>query len=79
MKNNLSLVSAGQMKRLVNASKPFVIMVIKPKEKDVFNSLGGCDLSHNHKLLEIISNYDGVFQEPKGFPPNGEIENEICL
>jgi hypothetical protein len=30
-KMNLSLVNAGQMKRLVNASKNFVLLMIKPK------------------------------------------------
>jgi hypothetical protein len=38
-KMNLSLVNAGQMKRLVNASKNIVLLMIKPKyniENEVF-------------------------------------------
>lgn len=34
-KANISLVNAGQMKRLVNASKYFVLMIVKQKEKYV--------------------------------------------
>ena len=43
MKRNISLVSAGKTKRLVNDSKYFVLVVIKLKEKDVSDSLTGCD------------------------------------
>jgi hypothetical protein len=31
---NLLLTNAGQMKRLVNASKNFVLLMIKPKDND---------------------------------------------
>jgi hypothetical protein len=31
-KLNLSVVNAGQMKRLVNASKKFILLMIKPKD-----------------------------------------------
>ena len=78
MKTNLYLVSARQMKRLVNASNPFVLIGIKPKKKDV-SSLAGCDPNHKHELFEIIYDDDGVFQEPKGFPHKREIEHGFCL
>ena len=79
MKNNLSLVSAGQMKRLVNASKYFVLIAIKLKENGVQNALVGCDLSHKNAFLELDSNYDDMFYETKGFPPKIEIEHDIYL
>ena len=37
-KLNISLVSAGQMKRLVNASKNFVLLMIKKKDDIEYES-----------------------------------------
>ena len=61
------------MKRVVESSKSSVLMVIKPKEKHVYDSLTSCDQSHKHELCEIIYNYDGAFQELKGLSPKREI------
>ena len=61
IKNNVSLVSVGQMKILLNASKCFFLMVIKPKEKDVYDALASCDPIHKHKLFDIVSDYNEVF------------------
>ena len=61
-KMNLSLVNAGQMKRLVNASKNFVLLMIKPKgniEKEVFQ---GCDAKLKSDLYEVVNQiYDEMF------------------
>jgi hypothetical protein len=54
-KMNLSLVNAGQMKRLVNASKNFVLLMIKPKddiENEVFQ---GCDAKLKSDLYEVVN------------------------
>jgi hypothetical protein len=78
-KMNLSLVNAGQMKRLVNASKNFVLLMIKPKdnvEKEVFQ---GCDEKLKSDLYEVVNQYDEMFQEPKGLPPRRGIQHEIQL
>jgi hypothetical protein len=78
-KMNLSLVNAGQMKRLVNASKNFVLLMIKPKdniEKEVFQ---GCDAKLKSDLYEVVNQYDEMFQEPKGLPPRRGIQHEIQL
>ena len=72
-------MSAGQMKRLVNASKYFVLVIMKQKVKDSLDSFSGCDLSHKQELVKIISNCDELFQEPTGLPPKREIEHEIHL
>ena len=68
-KLNLSLVNVGQMKRLVNASKNFVLLMIKARdnfEKEVFQC---CDEKLKSDLYEFVNQYDEMFQEPKGFPP----------
>ena len=43
VKTNLSLVNARQMKRLINLSKSFVLLMIKEKENDKLDSFKGCD------------------------------------
>jgi hypothetical protein len=78
-KMNLSLVNAGQMKRLVNASKNFVLLMIKPKddiENEVFQ---GCDAKLKSDLYEVVNQYDEMFKEPKGLPPKRGIQHEIQL
>jgi len=30
-------------------------------------------------LINVISNYDELFQEPTEFPPKREVEHKICL
>jgi hypothetical protein len=46
IKTNVSLVSTGQMKRLINESKLFVLLVVKQKEDDISNALVRCDPYH---------------------------------
>jgi hypothetical protein len=78
-KMNLSLVNAGQMKILVNASKNFVLLMIKPKddiENEVFQ---GCDAKLKSDLYEVVNQYDEMFKEPKGLPPKRGIQHEIQL
>jgi hypothetical protein len=78
-KLNLSLVNAGQMKKLVNVSKNFVLLMIKPKdnvEKEVFQ---GCDAKLKSDLYEVVNQYDEMFQEPKGLHPRRSIQHEIQL
>jgi hypothetical protein len=79
IKTNISLVSIGKMKRLVSASKYFILMIVKQKEEDIKNVLASCDPNHKQELINIISNYDELFQEPIGLPPKIEVEHEIYL
>ena len=67
------------MKRLVNASNNFVLMMVKMKNDEISKSFEGCDPKHKSKLIEIISKYDDLFQDPKGVPPKREIQHEIHL
>ena len=43
MKTNISLVSTNQMERLKNASKNFVLMIVKEKDVEQTKSFKGCD------------------------------------
>jgi hypothetical protein len=76
---NTTLVSAGQMKRLINTNKRYVLMVVREKYVGTSDSSQGCDPSHKKELIDIVSKYDDIFQEPDGLPPKREIQHEIHL
>ena len=78
-KTNLSLVYANQMKRLINASKNFVLMMVKVKDVEQTESFKGCDPKLKKDLIKVVSHYDIFFQEPKGLPSKREIQQEIHL
>ena len=67
------------MKRLVNASKNFVLMMVKMKNDGVSKYFEECDPKHKYELIEIMSEYDDLFQDMKGLPPKREIQHEIHL
>jgi hypothetical protein len=79
MKVNTTLVSAGHMKRLINTNKRYVLMVVREKGVGTSDAFQGCDPSHKKELIDIVSNYDEIFQEPEGLPLNMEIQHEIHL
>ena len=62
-------MNVGQMKRLVNSSKNFVILTIKPKNDVENEAFQGCDTKLKYDLVEVVNQYDEMFQEPKGLPP----------
>ena len=64
---------------LVNASKNFVLMKVKMKNDEVSKSFEECDPKHKSELIDIISEYDDLFQDPKGLPLKREIQHEIHL
>jgi hypothetical protein len=78
-KMNLSVINAGQMKRLVNASKSFVLLMIKPKNDVENEAFQGCDTKLKSNLFEVVNQYDDMFKEPKGLPPKRGIQHEIQL
>ena len=67
------------MKRLINSSKNFVLVMFK-KKNDVENeAFQGCDSRLKYDLVEVVNQYDEMFQEPKEFPPKRGIQHEIQL
>ena len=54
-------------------------MVVISKEAETVDTFKGCDSDHKKELFEIISDYDGLFQEPRGLPLKWEIQHEIHL
>ena len=64
MRVNMKLVSASQMKRLITTNKRYVLMVFKEKDVGTSDTFQGCDPSHKKELIDIVSKYDDIFQEP---------------
>ena len=66
---NISLVNAGKMKRLVNASKNFVLLMVMKKNDIDYEYFEGCDDKLKSNLFDVVRNHGEMFQEPKGLPP----------
>jgi hypothetical protein len=79
MRVNSTLVSVGQMKRLITTNKRYVLMVVKEKDVRTSDAFQGCDPSHKKELIDIVSKYDDIFQKLDGLPPKREIQHEIHL
>lgn len=60
-KINISLVNAGQMKRLVNSSNNFVLLSIKPKNDVDNEDFQACDSILKYELVELVNQYDEMF------------------
>lgn len=43
LKNNYTLINSGQMKRMINSCKQFLLMVVKEKKPDKTNVFEGCN------------------------------------
>jgi hypothetical protein len=54
MRVNTTLVSAGQMKKLINTNKRYVLMVVREKYVGTSNAFQGCDPSHKNELIDIF-------------------------
>jgi hypothetical protein len=79
MRVNTTLVSAGQMKTLINTNKRYLFMFLREKYVRTSDAFQGCDPSHKKELIDIVSKYDYIFQEPNGLLPKREIQHEIHL
>jgi hypothetical protein len=55
MRGNTTLVSAGQMKKLINTNKRYVLMFVREKDVRTSDAFQGCDPSHKKELIDIVS------------------------
>jgi hypothetical protein len=79
MKFDITIVSAGQIKRLINTNKKCVLVVVREKYVETSDAFQGCDPSHKDEVIDVISNYDEIFRDPSGFPLKREIQHGIHL
>ena len=54
-KLNLSIVNAGKMKRLVNSSKNFVLLMTKSKNDFEYEGFQVCDPNLKSNLIEVVN------------------------
>jgi hypothetical protein len=54
-------------------------MVVRENDVETSDAFQGCDPSHKKELIDIVSEYDNIFQEPDGLPPKREIQHGIHL
>jgi hypothetical protein len=52
---NLSLINSGQMKRIVNISKRYLLMVVKSKDTVGMDTFKDCDVNLKDDLVRIVS------------------------
>ena len=53
--------------------------MVKQKNDVENESFEGCDSRLKSDLVEVVNQYDEMFQEPKGLPPKRGIQHEIHL
>ena len=73
------MVNAGQVKRLVNSSKNFVLLMIKTKADVNHETFEDFDPKLKSDLYDVVDAHHEMFQEPIGLPPKREIQHEIQL
>ena len=54
-------------------------MVVREKEAEFVDAFQGCDGKHKQELMDLIADYNALFQEPQGLCPKREIQHEIHL
>src|SRR3984957_4458808 len=54
-------------------------MVVKENKTDKTNVFEGCDAKQQADLEKVVSEYDILFQEPKGLPSKKAIVHDIIL
>ena len=53
--------------------------MMKPKNDVENEAFQGYDTKLKYDLVEVVNQYDEMFQEPNGFPPKRWIQHEIQL
>ena len=67
------------MKILVSSTNNFVLFMIKSKNDVDNEAYQGYDSNLKSHLVEVVNQYEELFEEPKGFPPKRGIQHEIQL
>ena len=72
-KTDISLLNVGKMNRPVNASKIFVLLMVKKRDDVDYESFEGGDEKLKSDFFDVVSQYGDIFQEPSGLPPKEEL------
>lgn len=75
----LSLMNVGQMKRIVNASHNFALLMFKHRDVDEPKAFQGYESSLKYDFIEASNSSDKMFQESNVFLPKIGQQNEVQL
>jgi len=79
-KRNISLITAGQAKRLINAGQMFALAMVRSQnEVEIVKALDECIPQHKYEVKKVISEFEDLFQIPNELPPKRDIQHEIQL
>ena len=78
-KLNVSLVNGEKMKRFVNASQNFTLLLIKHKYVDESEAFQGYESSLKSDFIEVVNSCDKMFQESNMLPRKRGKQCEIHL
>ena len=78
-KMNLSIINAGQMKRIVNVSQNFALLMIKHECVEESKDFQGNDSSLKSDFIVVSNSCDKMFQNSNMFPPKRGKQNEVNL
>lgn len=56
-----------------------MLLMIKQKKEIEHGSFAVCDVKLKSELVDVVNQYQDMFQEPNGLPPKRGIQNEIQL
>ncbi|XP_031486836.2 uncharacterized protein LOC116255191 [Nymphaea colorata] len=76
------LMTAGQVKRVVNACQKFVLLLVRlvqPCEKNATIHLMYMHEKEEGMLTKLLNSYTDLFEDPQGLPPRCPVEHEIHL
>ena len=67
------------MKRMVNSSKNFVLLMIKPRNDIDYEVFYGCNLNLKTNLVDVVNQSNEIFKESKGLLSKRGIQIELQL
>ncbi|XP_031492064.1 uncharacterized protein LOC116258802 [Nymphaea colorata] len=76
------LMTAEQVKRVVNACQRFVLLLVRlvqPCEKNATIHLMNTHKKEEGMLTKLLNSYTDLFEDPQGLPPQRPVEHEIHL
>ena len=65
LKNNYTLINSGQMKRMINSCKQFLLMVVKEKTPDKTKLFEGCNANQQADIERLFQSMMSCFKSPK--------------
>ena len=59
-KDQLNLINANQMKRLISSSKRYILMSVKEQHKDLNDSFSSCEFQYEGNLVKKVDSFQDL-------------------